>query len=71
MTLVAARRARQVRSSAARPGLGAHLGQDPLEPRLGLAVDVGHRRRHRGVHGGDLGVHLVGDGAVAGMALTA
>jgi hypothetical protein len=47
----------------------AHLGQDALEPRLGVDVDVRHRPRHRGVDRRDLGVHLVRDGAVAGMAL--
>jgi hypothetical protein len=58
--------------SGAGPGpcVASHLGQDPLEPRLGLAVDVGHQRPHRGVDGADLGVHLMGHGPVARVALT-
>ncbi len=50
-------------------GRGPQLGEDPLEPRLGLAVDVDHRLGDRRVDGGDLGVHLVRDRAVAGMTL--
>src|SRR3954468_2859575 len=49
--------------------LRAHLAEDALQARLGLAVDVRHRPRHGGMHLGDEAVHLVGDGAVAGVAL--
>ena len=59
------------KSGLARAGVRAELGQDPFQPRLGLAVDVRHRRRDRRVHRGDLGVHLVRDGAVARVSLTA
>jgi hypothetical protein len=48
--------------------VGAHLGEDALEPRLGVAVDVGHRGGDGGMDRGDLGVHLVRDRAVAGVA---
>src|SRR3954453_3964661 len=49
--------------------LGAHLAEDPLQTRLGLGVDVRHDPRHGGMHLGDEAVHLVRDGAVAGVAL--
>ncbi len=49
--------------------LRAHLGQDPLEARLGLGVDVPHRGRDRGVDLADQAVHLVRDGAVGRVAL--
>src|SRR5947209_6023316 len=61
-------RARLARAGAR---VNPHLGEDALEPRLGLAVHVRHRRRRRRVHGGDLRMHLVRDGAVAGVTLAA
>jgi hypothetical protein len=39
-----------VSGSRGRPGVAAHLGQDPLEPRLGLGIDVRDRPRDRWVH---------------------
>src|SRR3954447_10205785 len=49
--------------------LGAHLAEDAFQTRLGLGVDVRHDPRHGGMHLGDEAVHLVRDGAVAGVAL--
>ena len=51
--------------------VGADLAQDPLQARLGGGVHVGHRRRDRGMDGGDPLVHRLGDGAVGGVALAA
>src|SRR5215207_10868288 len=63
-------------STALLPGaggarLGAHLGEDALQPWLGVAVDVHHRGADGGVDGGDLRVHLVRDRAVGRVALAA
>src|SRR5688572_6397490 len=51
--------------------LRADLGQDPLEPRLRLAVHVLHGRRDPRVHRRYLRVQLVRDRAVGGVALAA
>src|SRR5206468_3465706 len=58
-------------SSASRSGLIAHLGEQPLEPRLGRVVDERHRRSDARMDGGDRVPHLQGDGPVGGMALAA
>src|SRR3954468_21933030 len=52
-----------------RAALRAHLGEDALEAGLGARVDVGHRRGDGRVDRRDLRVHLVRDGAIAGVAL--
>src|SRR5881397_1857424 len=52
--------ARSLSRAGARCGdarLVAHLAEDALQARLGLVVDVGHRRRDRGVDLADEPVH--------------
>ena len=44
---------------------------DALEARLGVAIDERHRRGHRGVDAGDLGVQRVRHRAIGGMTLAA
>src|SRR4051812_31525157 len=57
-----------LRTSACRQlRLRADLGEDALEPGLGLVVHERHRRGDRGVDFGDLRVQLVRDRAVAGV----
>src|SRR5688572_1881935 len=51
--------------------LRAHLAEDALEPRLRLAVDVGHRVPDGGVGLADQAVHLMRDGAIRRVALAA
>src|SRR3954454_7477894 len=62
-------RAWSPRAECATARLVAHLGQDALQARLGLVVDVGHRRRHGGVDVSDEPVLLARHRAVARMAL--
>src|ERR1700733_380268 len=54
--------------AGAGPGVTAHLGQDALEPGLGLTVHMGHQRPYGRMDRADLGVHLVGHGPIARMA---
>src|SRR5581483_1980003 len=61
-----------LRASGREPlAVGPDLAQDPLQARLARGVHVRHRRRGRGVDGGDALVHRLGDGAVGGMSLAA
>src|SRR5215216_4564689 len=53
------------------PRLLPHLGQDPLQPRLGGIVDVRHRGRDGRVLLRDQRVHPLRDGAVRGVTLAA
>src|SRR3954467_12008816 len=46
---IAAARVTEASAAGGDATLGAHLGEDALEPRLGLVVDVRHRRRDGGV----------------------
>src|SRR5687767_1953044 len=62
---------RLARTQRRAPGLQADLREDALEPRLAARVHVRHGVGNRWVARRDLGVHLLRDGAVAGVALAA